>query len=210
MRGTQQSFQMATPGRSFHVGVHLFNGGKLPVEIESVALTPSSGKQWTIAPDAAAPKQIESGKATDVRFAVKVPDDEPYTQPYFTRPDMEQPYYDVANKAMIGMPTAPYPLAATVRYSFDGLTLETANTVQVINKVIGPGTLRFPMPVGPPVSVALSPSAGIVPLGEKSFPVSVRLHNNVEGEAKAAVHLNLPAGWTSEPQSIPISLFSSR
>ena len=29
MRGSQQSFQMATPGRSFHVGVHLFNGGKL-------------------------------------------------------------------------------------------------------------------------------------------------------------------------------------
>jgi LmbE family N-acetylglucosaminyl deacetylase len=205
MRGTQQSFQMATPGRSFHVGVHLFNGGKLPVEIESVALTPSSDKQWTITPDEGTPKQIESGKATDVRFAVKVPDDEPYTKPYLTRLDMEQPYYDVANKAMIGMPTAPYPLAASVRYSFDGLVLETANTVQVINKVIGPGTLRFPMPVGPPVSVALNPSAGIVPLGEKSFPVSVRLHNNVEGEAKASVHLNLPAGWTSEPQSIPIA-----
>ena len=82
--------------------------------------------------------------------------------------------------------------------------------MQVINKVIGPGTLRFPMPVGPPVSVALSPSAGIVPLGEKSFPVSVRLHNNVEGEAKAAVHLNLPDGWTSEPTIDPDHIFSSR
>ncbi len=205
MRGAQQSFQMATPDRSFHVGVHLFDGGKLPVEIESVALTASSGKQWTITADAAAPKQIEPGKATDVRFAAKVPDDEPYTRPYFTRPDMEQPYYDIANKAMSGMPTAPYPLAATVRYRFDGLTLETENTVQVINKVVGPGTLRFPMPVGPAVSVALSPSAGIVPLGEKSFPVSVRVHNNVEGDAKATVHLNLPDGWTSEPKSIPIA-----
>jgi LmbE family N-acetylglucosaminyl deacetylase len=205
MRGSQQSFQMATPGRNFHVGVHLFDGGKLPVEVESVTLTSASGKPWTIAPDAAAPKQVESGKAADVRFAVKVPEDEPYTRPYFTRPDMEQPYYDIVNKAMSGMPTAPYPLAATVRYRFDGLTLESANTVQVINKVAGPGTLRYPMPVGPAVSVALSPSAGIVPLGEKSFPVSVRLHNNVEGEAKATIHLNLPNGWTSEPKSIPIT-----
>ena len=206
MRGTQQSFQIATPGQGFHVGVHLYDGGKLPVEVESVALTSTSGKQWTITPDGAAPKQIEPGKATDVRFAVRAPDDEPYTRPYFSRPDMEQPYYDIANKAMSGMPTAPYPLGATVRYRFDGLTLETENTVQVINKVNGPGTLRFPMPVGPAVSVALSPSAGIVPLGEKSFPVSVRLHNNVGGEAKATVRLNLPSGWTSEPKSIPISL----
>jgi LmbE family N-acetylglucosaminyl deacetylase len=205
MRGAQQSFQMATPGRSFHVGVHLFGGGKLPVEVESVALTGSSEQQWAITPDAATPKQIEPGKASDVRFAVKVPDDEPYTRPYFTRSDMEQPYYDIANKAMSGMPTSPYPLAATIRYRFDGLTLETENTVQVIDKVVGPGTLRFPMPVGPPVSVALSPTAGVVPLGEKSFPVSVRLHNNVEGEAKATIHLNLPSGWTSEPKSVPIA-----
>ena len=42
----------------------------------------------------------------------------PTLEPYFTRPDMEQPYYDIANKAMIGMPMAPYPLAATVRYQF--------------------------------------------------------------------------------------------
>lgn len=205
MRGSQQSFQMATPGKSFHVGVHLFDGGNVPVDVESVALTSTSGKQWTIRPEAAPPKQVEPGKAADVRFAVKVPEDEPYTRPYFTRSDMEQPYYDITITAMDGMPTAPYPLAATVRYQFDGLTLESKNTVQVINKVVGPGTLRFPMPVGPPLSVALSPSAGIVPLGQKSFPVSVRLHNNVEGEAKATVHLNLPDGWTAEPKSIPIS-----
>ena len=205
MRGSQQSFQMATPGQNFHVGVHLFDGGKLAVEVESVALTPSSGKQWTIAVDTAALKQIEPGRATDVRFAVKVPDDEPYTRPYFTRPDMEQPYYNIANKTMSNLPLTPYPLAATVRYRFEGVTLETSNAVQVIEKVNGPGTLRFPMPVGPAMSVALSPSAGIVPLDEKSFPVSVRVHNNIEGSANATVHLNLPNGWISEPKSIPIA-----
>jgi LmbE family N-acetylglucosaminyl deacetylase len=205
MRGSQQSFQMATPGRNFHVGVHLFDGGKLPVTLQTVKLAASSGKQWVISPDGDVPKQIEPGMASEARFAVTVPNDEPYTRPYFTRPDMEQPYYDITNKALVGMPTAPYPLAASVQYSFDGLTLESTNTVQVIEKVVGPGTLRFPMPVGPAMSVALSPSAGIVPLDEKSFPVSVRIHNNVEGEAKTTVHLNLPGGWTSEPKSIPIS-----
>lgn len=205
-RGTQATFQMATPGKDFNVSVHLFDGGKHSVEVEAVALTASSGKSWNVKPDAKAeaPKQIESGKASDVRFAATVPEDEPFTRPYFTRPSMEQSYYDLTNQAFRNMPLAPYPLEATVRFRFEGVTLETANVVQVVSKVTGPGTVRNPMPVGPPVALAISPSAGIIPLGEKSFTVSVRLHNNVEGQATESVHLELPGGWTSEPKSIPV------
>lgn len=203
-RGAQQTFQMATPARKFNVGVHLFNGGKLPVEVEAVDLSASSGKSWNVKPEAATPKQIDPGNASDVRFTAIVPEDEPYTRPYFTRSGIGQSYYEISNNKFLNMPLAPYPLAASVRLRFDGLTLETENVVQVISKVTGPGTLRYPMPVGPPVSLTLNPSAGIVPIGEKSFPVSARLHNNVEGEAKAVVHLELPEGWTSEPKSISV------
>jgi hypothetical protein len=59
--------------------------------------------------------------------------------------------------------------------------------------------------VGPAISVALNPSAGIVPLGEQSFPVSVRLHNNIDGETKAEAHLKLPDGWRSDPKTISIA-----
>jgi LmbE family N-acetylglucosaminyl deacetylase len=204
-RGAQESFQMATPGQSFHVGVHLYDGGKLPLAIESVELTPASGKNWSAAIEAAAPQQIESGKSADVHFAAKVPADEPYTKPYFTRPNMEQSYYDVSDTSIEDKPFQPYPLAATVRFRFDGIALETTHVVQVIDKVNGPGALRFPMPVGPAISVALNPSAGIVPLGEQSFPLSVRLHNNIDGETKAEVHLKLPEGWTSEPKTISVA-----
>jgi LmbE family N-acetylglucosaminyl deacetylase len=204
-RGSQQSFQMATPGQSFQVGVHLFNGGSLPIDIASVDLTGSSGKNWGTTPETAAPKRIEPGKPAEIRFTTKVPADEPYTRPYFTRPGMEQSHYDIADSTVRNLPMAPYPLAATVHLQFEGLTLEIAKVVQVINKVTGPGTLRFPMPVGPAVSLALSPHAGVVPLDAKTFPVTVRLHNNVEGESKETVHLTLPAGWSSEPKSIPVS-----
>jgi LmbE family N-acetylglucosaminyl deacetylase len=198
-RGAQQSFPMATPGLSFHVGVHLYDGGKLPLAVESVALIASSGKDWDATAEHPAPSQVESGKAADVPFAVKVPEDEPDTKPYFSRPGMEQSYYDVSDKTLLGKPFAPYPLAARVRFQFEGVSLETSHVVQVIDKVNGPGTLRFPMPVGPALSVALNPSAGVVPLGEQSFPVSVRVHDNVDGAVKAEVHLKLPAGWSSEP-----------
>ena len=196
---------MATPGQSFHVGVHLYDGGKLPVGIKSVALTSASGKNWSAVTEQPAPGQIELAQSTDIRFAAKVPVDQPYTKPYFTRPGMEQPYYDVSDPSIEDKPFAPYPLAATVRFQFDGVELETGNVVQVIEKINGPGTLRFPMPVGPAISVALNPSAGIVPFGEQSFPISVRLHSNIDGNAKAEVHLKLPQGWTSEPKTNSVS-----
>jgi hypothetical protein len=82
--------------------------------------------------------------------------------------------------------------------------LEATRVVQVVSKITGPGTLRYPMPVGQPVSITITPAAGIVPLGQSSFPVSVRLHNNVEGHAKENVHLELPDGWTSIPASAPV------
>jgi LmbE family N-acetylglucosaminyl deacetylase len=204
-RGAQQSFPMATPGLSFHVGVHLFDGGKLPVAVESVTLIAASGKDWGATAEHPAPSQVESGKAADVHFAVKVPEDEPYTKPYFSRPGMEQSYYDVSDKTLLGKPFAPYPLAARVRFRFEGVSLETSHVVQVIDKVNGPGTLRFPMPVGPALSVALNPSAGVVPLGERSFPVSVRVHDNVDGAVKVEVHLKLPTGWSSEPSTTSVA-----
>ena len=208
-RGSQQSFQMATPGQAFHATVHLFNGGALPVEVASVSLTSSSGKDWNPAADSPATKQLLPGKPADVRFTAKVPADEPYTRPYFTRSDLEQPSYNIAHNVPDDLPTSPYPLAATVTFTYQGLTLEAAKVVQVIDKVTGPGTLRFPMPVGPPVSVALSPSAGVILLDEKAFPVTVRLRNNLDGRTTESIHLTLPSGWTSEPASASINFFPS-
>ena len=201
---TRETIQMAVPGQSIHVRVHLFDGSKLPAEIEDVKLIGSSGRPWNINSESAVAKQIEPGKALQVRFAATIPRDEPFTRPYFTRPDIEQSYYDITDAAYRNMPLAPYPLEATVQLRFADVTLELTRVVQVVSKVIGPGTLRYPMPVGPPVSVTITPAAGIVPLGQTAFPVSVRLHNNVEGQAKETIHLELPDGWTSEPKLAPV------
>jgi LmbE family N-acetylglucosaminyl deacetylase len=202
--GTRETIQMAIPGQTIHVRTQLFNGGKLPVEIDDVTLNGSSGKPWNAKPDSETAKKIEPGKSLQAQFAATVPQDEPFTRPHFTRPDIEQSQYDINDGTRRNAALASYPLEAKLRVRFDGVMLETAHVVQVISTVNGPGTLRYPMPVGPPVSVTIQPAAGIIPLGQTSFPVSVRLRNNVEGQAKEAVHLDLPEGWVSEPKSAPI------
>ena len=54
--GARETFQMAVPGQNIHVGVHLFDGGKLPVEIEDVKLNAASGKSWSVKPETGAPQ----------------------------------------------------------------------------------------------------------------------------------------------------------
>jgi len=205
-RGTRDTFQMALRGQGIRVRVHLFNGGARPIEIGDVGLTGSSGKSWNVQTEAPAPEQLAPNIAQNVRFTATVPADEPFTRPHFSRSDLEKPYYDMADGVDRNMPLPPYPLTATVHFLFEGIDLQTTNVVQVISTANGPGTVRNPMPVGPPVSVSINPTAGILPLERTSFPLTVHLHSNVEGEAHETVRLELPGGWTSEPVAAPVAL----
>jgi len=204
-RGALPTFQMATPGLAFSVKVHLFQPEAPSLELKSLRVTGTSGKNWNVA-DVKAPSQIEAGKAIDIVYSVRVPLDEPFTRPYFTRDGQQNAFYEVAQDAIPNKnkPFSPYPLQAEAELTYDGASLNLASVVQVISKVNGPGLLRYPMPVGPALSVALSPPAGVVPLGTKSTNVSVRVHNNTSGAAEPSVSLALPVGWSAEPKSIPI------
>ncbi|MBV9435804.1 MAG: PIG-L family deacetylase, partial [Acidobacteria bacterium] len=123
-----------------------------------------------------------------------------YTRPYFSRPDIEQPYYNIDEPQYLNMPLAPYPLSAKVKFSYDGTPFELSQVVQSVKRVTGPGTVLEPVIVAPAISVVISPIAGIVPLDAKAFDLSVMVHSNVKGPAKGTVKLDLPAGWTAAQQ----------
>jgi hypothetical protein len=204
-RRMEPTFQMAVPGQNIRVKVHVFQAGPSDLSVNTVRLVSSSGKDWNPKPEAEAPKTLASGAAFDAVFTATVPKDASFTRPYFSRASLEDAYYATAPGAPLNTPAVPYPLSANVTFSFDGVSLQAHKDVQVVSNIVGSGTLLYPMPVGPPVSVALSPAAGIVPLGATSFSVSVRLHNNVDGAASETVRLEIPEGWRVEPASAPVS-----
>lgn len=204
-RRTQTTFQMGTPGKQIHVNVHLFDGGKQSVAVKDVSLVAASGEDWKASRKGQPAGTLEAGKAIDAVYDATIPLNEPYSKPYFTRANLGESRYTVSNKDYFGMPLAPYPLEARAQFEYRGVTLTASKVVQVVSRVEGPGVLRYPMPVGPPVSVALSPSAGVLPMDLKSFPVNVHLLNNTEGKTSQSVHLKLPEGWRAEPASVPVN-----
>jgi LmbE family N-acetylglucosaminyl deacetylase len=201
----QPTFQVAIPGQEFWVKVHTTSPTDLPVELQTAILEAPTGEEWTIDPVTQKSSTLKGNQSADLRFTVHAPSNARFTRPYFTRPNIEQAYYDIQVPKDLSLPLSPYPLSARLQFVYEGVPFEIAQVVQSVQKMTGPGTVLEPVIVGPAISASISPQAGIVPLDAKSFEVTVNIHSNVKGPAKGTVKLDLPAGWKAQQEEFSTS-----
>ena len=198
--GPDETPRSVTPGEEFNVRIHTAHTAA-EVHLE---------KTWLASPGGGAWQQGEpisshaTDTASDAIFKVKAPEDARPTQPYFTRPSIEQPYYDLAQPEYRERSFAPWPLAAWAEFSFDGVPIQIGQVVQTMERVLGPGGIYEPLVVTPAVGVRMDPEARILPLDGSALPVRVTVH--AQGAAEGSVELNLPAGWTAQPAAVPFHL----
>ncbi|HWZ25355.1 MAG TPA: NEW3 domain-containing protein, partial [Verrucomicrobiae bacterium] len=205
--GDPDTTRVVIPGQKFGVKVHVVSQSALPVTLKHVEVDASDGNDWEIK-GATDPQALVEDKPADTRFELTVPKNAKFTQPYFSRPNIEQSYYDIADMKYLNQPLSPYPLAAWAQFEFEGVPVRVGQVVQSIKRVNGFGVVSEPLVVGPAVSVTINPKAGIVPLKGKEFAVTTGIRSNVKGPAKGSVKLELPSGWTSTPPSVEFSTVS--
>jgi LmbE family N-acetylglucosaminyl deacetylase len=193
------TFTIAIPGQAFPVEAHLLNDGAEPVNIAGMDLIASDGKAWKMKADEKIPTSLSSNQAANLRFSIQAPDDARVTRPYFTRPNMEQAYYDLTDERFRNLSFGPYPLYASARLNYRGAEITLEKVVQANQRVEGIGNVENPLLVAPALSVTVSPAAGAVPLTSTSFTFTCNLHTNVKGAAKGVLQLQLPEGWESKP-----------
>ncbi len=223
--GPAETFRIANPSQQFSVNVHVNNASAEAVEIRSVRLQPARG-DWKVQalppPPAAAGKNTagSDGKSTpigfpaslsgnqplDFRFSVQVPADAAWTRPYFGRASIEQPVYKLLDARYQCLSFAPYPLNAWVELQYHGVPVQVAEVVQTVKRLPGLGPVAQPLVVGPPISVAIAPRSGIIPLGARSFQVSARVRNLRQGPASGTLRLQAPSGWRITPAQAPFTL----
>ncbi|HEX4809955.1 MAG TPA: PIG-L family deacetylase, partial [Bryobacteraceae bacterium] len=200
--GDPETFRIAIPGQTFGVKVHVVNQSPATVELKKTSVEAVQQKQaWNIVQESSKSANLAGDEPIEARFKVTVPEDAAFTRPYFSRPNIEQSYYDIQDDRFLNRPLPPYPLTGWAEFSFDGVPIRIGQYVQTIKRITGEGAVPEPLAVGPAIGIAISPRAGIVPLDSKSFNVTTVVHSNVKGPAQGTVQLALPEDWKSEPTS---------
>jgi LmbE family N-acetylglucosaminyl deacetylase len=187
--GISETSRSVSPGEGLEVEIHTGNATGT-AKLERVWLEGSDGSSWSSAPGSTAP-------GSDATIQARVPANAAPTEPYFTRPTVDQPYYDVARPAWRGRSFAPYPLAAWAEFNYDGMPVLMGEVVQTMQRQPGLGGVFEPLVITPKIGVRVSPEAQILPLDGGALPVHVTVHT--EGAADGKVRLVLPAGWTATP-----------
>jgi LmbE family N-acetylglucosaminyl deacetylase len=192
------------PGEEFRVRVHTAQASQ-ETRLNRVWLESQGDAAWKTentvsATDPAAP-------TADPVFQVRVPENAEPTEPYFTRPSIEQPYYDLTHPEYRLRSFAPYPLAAWAEFSFDSLPIRLGQVVQTMARVPGTGGVYEPLVVTPAIGVRMEPEARVLPLDGSPLPVRVTVH--AQAAAEGTIELKLPAGWRSDPAEAHFHLASA-
>ena len=138
------------------------------------------------------PSDVSAGN-TEASYGLVLPQNTPYTQPYFSQKNVEQPFYDSTSQALRNAPQTPAPFVGVAHFTSGGLPLEVrsiaANGVEGSVIQVAAVVPRLSVSVAPTMQVASTEVANRKPL---NFMVNVR--SNVPSIA-AKVELAVPAGW---------------
>ncbi len=193
-----------TPGSEIDVRLHVTARGDWGPSTEGLQLTRTwlanqDADSWQITRLGAPGLDEPQSSSGDVIFRVYVPRSAHLTRPYFSRPNTEQPYYDITDPRWLSLPFAPYPLAGWAEFHYMGVPIRVGRVVQTLHRVHGLGGVYHPLAVVPQISVNLPEPAGVVPLGTSTVPFQVSVSNQQQSDADGRLHLELPAGWTADP-----------
>ncbi len=199
-----------TPGSEIQVRVRVTaadsDPDSSPVQLARVWLANPNGDHWAFSHISGTDSANPAPVSTDVLFRATVPSSAQLTRPYFTRPNIEQPYYNVADPRWQGLPFAPYPLAGWAEFLYRGVPIRIGQVVQTLHFVHGIGGVYQPLAVVPRISVNLPGSAGVIPVGQSAVQFAVTVSNRDQAQAEGTVHLDLPSGWAADPASAAFHL----
>jgi len=193
--GVDETPRSVSTGEDIRVRIHTAQTWWTDAKLSRVWLESRSGDPWK-----AEKLPVENNASVlvaDSIFRVHVADNAEPTQPYFTRPNIEQPYYDLTHPEWRLRSFAPYPLEAWAEFIFDGLPIRVGQVVQTLQRVPGVGGVYEPLVVTPAIGVRMETESRILPLDGSALPVRVTVHT--QAAAEGTVSLELPTGWSSQP-----------
>jgi LmbE family N-acetylglucosaminyl deacetylase len=196
-----------SPGQEFTVAMTFHNGSKQPLVIARVGLEVPAG--WSTINSKTKSEALSPGKDLHANFRLRVPKDTPYTRPYWHRDDPNtESVNQIDNERYATLPFPPPALQAHVAYSVGG---PRGANVEINTAVVTPFTdeagkpAAHPLAIVPRFSVMLEPGTQVISTHNGSTTnVTVGVTSNFPVRVEGALRLELPQGWRSQPDQLPV------
>ena len=186
-----------TPGQTAAIKLEAINRSNIPITLQEVRFS-NTGDTNKI--DATLP----SNELVSKDLSCKIPDDAPYSQPYWLRKSRTLGTFSVDDQKLIGLPENPPALPIEIVLQVNGQELRyTVDTHYRTADAIA-GELPRPLVISPPAFVNVQDSVFVFPTNQPKS-VSVRV-TAATGAVKGQVKLSAPQGWEVSPPSIPVAL----
>jgi hypothetical protein len=199
---------LVVPGQAVRLAVSASNRGAADVGVTKVDI------EGFDTPGACEPAAMKKDASFTCIVEAHVPKDAKPTTPYFHDNYWKHPEQ---NAIQIFDPGVPYgaPFAPTpfrVKFHVKAGNVDVAREVPVqfrYIKDIYTGDKRMELNVVPAFSVRVTPGLVVYPTTATSKPeereISVAVTSGAKGAAQATVTLEVPAGWTATPSSVPVN-----
>jgi LmbE family N-acetylglucosaminyl deacetylase len=189
--------EAVTPGQTATIKLEAINRCNIPVKLQEIRF-PLSGESMKI--DAALP----SNELVTRDVSCKIPENTPYSQPYWLRKPGTLGAFAVDDQILIGLPenTPDLPVEIVLQVNGQELRYIVDTKYRMVDPVAG--ELRRPLVIEPPVFAKVANSVLVFATNQpKSVPVHITAATGpVKGELKLAV----PHGWGVYPASLPVDL----
>jgi len=198
-----------TAGKPFLLLAKLHNGSTRPMDIKQFALDVPIGWHYELFMERV-PARIDPGEGCALTFRVSPPMNAQPTEAYFHRNDPEtDSVYQIDQPEYQTLPLPPPPVSVRVVYAIDGQEGTIRSVARTPMHDTQGGAWSMPLAVVPALSVHADPSTEIIPTSTDPVDkLAVVLRSNAD-RSNAIVHAQVPNGWKSDPQSVPIAFAKS-
>ena len=192
---------VVTPGQSVDVELRAANQGSADVVVRSYSL--SGLEHGAIC----AGERVSGHGVATCGVDTRIPVDARPTDIHWSHVEGAD-RYALDPDVPFGLPFRPTPFRATFEVELDGTRIGVERPIRYryIDDVFT-GEKRMDLQVVPRFAVSMTPGVAIIPAGSGAArEVRVTVTNTGPDAAEGAVVLDLPAGWSAAPASVPVRL----
>ncbi len=186
----------ATPGEEIVIRLEATNRSPHAVRLKAIGIKdpefPLKGEE------------LQNNLRFTKELTIKVPDNQPFSQPYWLKSTGSLGMFEVSDQQMIGKPENAPAISIPFELEISGRLL--TYQVPLIHKSSDPvkGEVRQPLAIVPPVTINFGDKVQVfADEAPRKLEVSLKSGiNQVEGELK----IQVPDGWGVTPESIPFTI----